>query len=684
MILFDARIEIPAGAVAPDAWQEDYRISLPLGHVISRDKRGHPASYVDDFAWDLTAYHPRGTRSILHFFYWVQGSRIKWISVRPSDITPEREARIRELQFLMTRQMYFGDGLLNAPDTLYIKLNQLYRLARFAEQHACSVRSVLEQQALLDAFSATVPAYESAKWMGWLKVLGQLDSGTELGFDLAPMKKWKELSDRAKESRSSKRQHAFLPTGIYSAVINNLTTELDDIEAHQDRLLAACGEASTEYAIAKANQTTNTIAIGEAVIERHGLGDYLNRRGLGSDLPGLSGAITEIFLICKLQIHVFSGMRHQEARHLPYHCIETVKGAHGRKHCLIVGITTKLEGSRRRRTRWVTTDGDGFRAIRMAQRFAAVIYQILGVAPKTDEGSKDDYPLFPSTDYLPWDQRHGLRTEMVFPAQLPLNRAKDSLVARLCPVIEESDIAELEEVDPFRAWREEPEFAIGERWSLTPHQLRRSLALYANGSGLVRISSLRRQLQHLTKEMSLYYGRGSTFCKNFIEEDPKGFKKHIAMEWQDGNNEAQALAFVREVLNSREPLFGGAGNFYQRQRTRGEVVSRNEVEKQVKAGLLSYKDGPLGGCTNPNPCKSAKGLSLIDTVCATDNCNHLVGKHSTIIQTIKFMRASMAHIAPDSITYDMEKEELAALERVELTWRPQNCHIAASTGAEHA
>jgi hypothetical protein len=44
----------------------------------------------------------------------------------------------------------------------------------------------------------------------------------------------------------------------------------------------------------------------------------------------------------------------------------------------------------------------------------------------------------------------------------------------------------------------------------------------------------------------------------------------------------------------------------------------------------------------------------------------------------------MAHIAPDSIAYDMEKEELAALERVELTWRPQNSHIAASTGAEHA
>lgn len=252
-----------------------------------------------------------------------------------------------------------------------------------------------------------------------------------------------------------------------------------------------------------------------------------------------------------------------------------------------------------------------------------------------------------------------------------LNRAKKALLDRLIPVIEEQDIAELEEIDPFRAWRDEMEFAIGQRWPLTTHQLRRSLAVYANASGLVRFSSLRRQLQHITREMSLYYGRGSTFCKNFIAYDPDGFKKHVAPVWQDGSDEAMMLAFTRDVLNSNEPMFGGAGNFYQRQKERGEVMSREDVKKQMKAGLLSYRSGPLGGCTKPGRCDKRKGLDLIDISCVTEGCKNLVGKHSKIIRVIQLKRASVAHITQGSIEAEIEREELETLERVEREWRPQ-------------
>lgn len=131
------------------------------------------------------------------------------------------------------------------------------------------------------------------------------------------------------------------------------------------------------------------------------------------------------------------------------------------------------------------------------------------------------------------------------------------------------------------------------------------------------------------------------------------------------------LAFVRDVLHSKEPMFGGAGTYYERQRERGEVISREEVAKQMKAGLLAYREGPLGGCTRPEVCETRKGLNLIDTVCATDGCKHLIGKHSKIVQTILFKRAAMTHITPGSVTEAMEREELEALERVEREWRPR-------------
>jgi hypothetical protein len=134
----------------------------------------------------------------------------------------------------------------------------------------------------------------------------------------------------------------------------------------------------------------------------------LSSRGFCENrMTSLAGAIGEIFRVCKLQIHVFSGMRDIEATNLPFHCMIRESGSHGRKHCLIEGATTKFNKGRRLRTKWVTTENDGFRAIRLAQEFASMIYEINGVNPSDMDEQKDDYPLFPSSNHLPWMNRNG-------------------------------------------------------------------------------------------------------------------------------------------------------------------------------------------------------------------------------------------------------------------------------------
>jgi len=654
----------------PDPWDDSWGTQLPLDHIICREADGTPHS-IQEYIWPWTAYTKDQRKFALHFYYW---NRKRGPARRDRlEMSSEREARVRELQFLMTRQLYYGKE--NAPRTLESKLETLHCLARFAEARSCAVHDVLTETSLLDAFGARLPNYLVSIWMAWINFLGQLDPETQLGFTLATPKKWKDLERRTRDRRNNIRQHAPLPTRIYGGLINNLSAELDDITAHAPRLLAALRDALSEYAQAKTIQRHHELSIGPALIEKHCLGDYLIRRGFSTKkraLNTLSAAVTEIFRVCKLMIHVYSGMRSDEARTLPYHCMVTRKSRHGRTHSLIVGTTTKFNKGRRLRTHWVTTDREGFRAVRMAQQFASVVYESVGIAPSKSEDLKDGFPLFPSTEYLPWGTKEIVPKERMQTADTQLHQAKESLHTRLLPLIEEEDIGELEEIDPFRAWREEPEFAIGQHWPLTTHQLRRSLAVYANASGLVRLSSLRRQLQHITREMSLYYGRGSTFCKNFIANDPDGYKKHVAPEWQDGEDEAMMLAFTREVLNSKEPMFGGAGNFYQRQKERGHVMSREEVTKRMKAGLLSYQPGPLGGCTKPGGCDSRKGLALIDISCATDGCKNLVGKHSKIIRVIQLKRAAMAHITQGSIEAGIEREELEALEQVEREWRPKS------------
>lgn len=663
---------------APDPWLEIYGISLPLNLVVARNARGEPVSRAGDYQWDESAYTSHGQKCILYFDYWTTSPRQV---IDESQINDARIARMRELQFLMCKQKYPLHGDTLSPNGLVAKLNALRSVARFAEQHRRSVRDIFEHRELLDAFIGTVRDSECDRFYGWLNFLRKLDSETELGFQVATPLRLNELKKRAKHSRDNSKQHAPLPTRIYSQWITNLSEELDDIEAHKDRLFAALREGIRLYHDATANSTASSISVGAGLIQLHGLEDYFTKHGFVCSLNGLQSSISEIFQLCALQIHTFSGMRRNEGRTLPFQCMETEK-RNGRRHALLVGATTKFNGGRRMRTKWVTTEKDGFRAVRLAQAFSSVIYESIGVIPSDQDEKLDSYPLFVSPDYLPWGKiPSGEPTNAQFqPHKLSFSSTKDKLKARLLPTITAEDIAELEDVDPFRAWAEDEEFTIDNPWPLSKHQLRRSLALYARASGCVRLSSLRRQLQHLTNDMAAYYGNGCAFAKNFLADDPEEFKKHIALEWQNTAEEAMVLAMVWDVLNTDEPLYGGAGNFYEKQSSNGTLMTREQVEKAIKSGTLGYNPHPLGACVKVGACEEQMGLNFIDVACATDGCKNLVGKHSKIIQVIGLKRRQLERINKSTLTYKAEKEELDALEQVEALWRPSNAPVVASKG----
>ena len=665
MSAIDAYLSLPPNAVPPDPWKRDYGSALPLEHIISRDSNGKPLSVVGDFIWDWTPYDPRGRRARLYFYYWT--------ALRPKqrlpEVTPFREARIREMQYLIVRLLYREDRATIGPAGMRPLLKGLNHLARYAELKSCSMPDVLGCQVLLDSFVVNVPEEITATIVIWMKLLFELASNGELGYSVVVPRRWNELQLRAKRHSATFKQHAPLPTRIYASIINTLSSELTEIEEHQERLCAMLRAAVAEYDYVRDDGS----ALGPHLIARYGLEEYFRKRGFSHTLLGIGAAIGEVFRICKLQIHVFSGMRDAEAQHLPFHCMGSDGGENGRKHVFIDGVTTKLERGGWRRAKWVTTDKEGFRAIHLAQKFASVIYGSIGITPGDSEKTKDRYPLFISTQYLKFIGIKAGSVPGVFGVgKTALCNGTKLLVGRLCPVIEEADLAELEEIDPFRAWRDEPEYAIGRRWPLKPHQLRRSLAMYANASGLVRLSSLRRQLQHITREMSLYYARGSAFAINFVSEDPNGYRKHVIAEWQDGEQEGQYLAFVRDVLHSDEPMFGAAGIYYEMQRERNKILPLEEFKKQIRMGRLAYRPSPLGGCTNPGACESVKGLRLFRIVCATEGCKYLVGKHSKIIQTIRLQRSILDHLDPNSITFQIEKENLDELIATEVVWRGSN------------
>lgn len=655
-------VSLPNSVAPPDSWTAEPDDFIPLDHVISRNIDGTAASVVGDFIWNWTAYDPRAKIRNFYFYYWT----INYKRMDAVEISACRIARMREMQQLMALLIFRKEGEPLAAASVKPWLKGASRIAVFAESVGCSISEVLTTQGLLDKFIVSLPDYSTQQILAWLKFLWKLDRHEQLSFSVSVPRRLKDLQRRAQAASETDKQHVPLPSRVYASVINSLIFEMQDIEDHAERLLAALCAA-----IGNKDYVKRGTIFGCNLISRYGLEEYFARRGIEQNLLGLSSAIADIYRVCKLQIHVFSGMRDAEAAHLPFHCMQSDRRVGRGRHAMIVGITSKLNGGHPMRGTWVTTEQDGFRAIRIVQRFASVIYGCLGVHPRDDESVRDSFPLFVSTTYLPWWTRKPRIVPERFSAFCShLGDSASALRIRITPMIEASDLIELEEIDPHRDWSGEPDYAVGARWPLKPHQLRRSLALYANASGLVRASSLRRQLQHITREMSLYYARGSAFAINFLSDDPDGFKHHIIREWQDGLEESQYLAFVRDVLESDESLYGPAGKFYDMQKGRDEVVSADHLKKQIKMGRLAYQATPLGGCTNPAPCDSPKGLRVVNVACVTESCKYLIGKHSKIIRIIHMQRNMLNKMDTDSITYQIEKEDLDALVATEAMWRP--------------
>lgn len=676
MTRFDALVNLPTSAVPPDPWTAGPGDFIALDHVISRNSDGTAASFVGDFIWDWTAYDPRRKTRNFYFYYWT----VNYRRLKSAEISSDRIARMREMQQLMALLLFRKEGDPLAVGSIKPWLIGLSQIALFSESVNCSIKEMLASPGLFDAFIATLTDYSTQRILAWLKLLWKLDRVEQLSFSVAVPHRLGELQRRARAASEADKQHAPLPTRVYASLINSLIYEMQDIEEHAERLIAALCAAIAGKEYVKKGST-----FGYNLISRYGLEDYFARRGIELSLLGLSSAIADIYRVCKLQIHVFSGMRDAEAAYLPFHCMLSERRASGGRHALIMGITSKLNSGHPMRGRWVTTEQDGFWAIRIAQRFALVIYGCMGVHPRDDERVRDDFPLFVSTTYLPWwSKKIRIVPERFSALRSDLGLGTSTLRLRIAPVIERGDLIELAEIDPHRDWSAEPDYTVGARWPLKPHQLRRSLALYANASGLVRVSSLRRQLQHITREMSLYYARGGAFAINFLAADPDGFKHHVIREWQEGVAESQYLAFVRDVLKSDESLYGPAGKFYDKQKRREEVVPADHLKRQIKMGRLAYQGTPLGGCTNPAPCDSPKGLRVVNVACVTGSCKHLIGKHSKIIRIIQMQRSMLNRMDAGSITYQIEKEDLDALLVAEAMWRPARIGPVEQDGIESA
>lgn len=655
--LYEPKLDVPIGATAPDMYDECLLGRVPPDNfVVSRRRDGSVASTYGEFSWNLSAYHPEEQPNTLNFTYWSTGG-----------MTLAREQLAREARYLLFLLMWVRAGQPLSLGTLRNYLTVVNALAEYAEHESYRIRDLLGDEKYLWSFVETRCSGWQTETLGSLLPLLAKLGHDQLGFDMVGDKLLQAIRTRGRQYRTTLKQHAPIPTRIYSAIIAELLKELSEWEIVAEDMLLLMQTCAEDPRFGRSSEQQHIISkklnipyVNHPPLKQilsNTCHDYFSAKAARPDVKSLSSLITGIQAAAKLTIQTFTGMREDEAISLPYHCIETTV-VNGKTHYIVLGRTTKLNNGLAKRTRWVTNH-DGYRAIRFAQQIADAIYAVFAVNTQQTTNSTNDHPLFVSVSYL---NLAGISLKpdgnRFRPGNIYLERMK-RLRARLEPIIEDPDILELEHIDPHRAWRSEEKFQVGQPWRFTSHQLRRSLALYAQRSGLVSLPSLRRQLQHITNEMSRYYAKGSAFAKDFIGND----KTHFGREWQNTEPESAALSYILNVLLSNDMLFGGHANWVEhRLKLPNGIIStdRAATVRRFQKGEISYKETPIGGCARVDEC-SQPALNWLRVDCLRDNCRNLIGNLTKLERVIVAQERMVGALDKHSIEYRTEKADLDVL-----------------------
>lgn len=652
MTSFDARIALPEGAFPPDIYDPRQERIPPDSFVVSRNKDGSVASTYGELSWNRTPYDPDGRTRYFHFRFWDEG-----------DLTKQRDDLTRELRWLMFIMIYMRPGSPLSNSSLHGYMVAIRHLGRLCEEKSIRVQDALaDPGTLIESIEGLANlAIQIGSILTLLRSLGE----EQVGFQVAGKPAIDKLRSMARQWIDSAKQYPPIPTGIYSSILSTLSAELDDVENVIEsalRLYADCrrnpllGRGKDRQKILRSKLTTKTESFlpeMSVILKEYGLADYFEAKGLPSTIYGLSTLLRTAMIAASLQIQAFTGMRHNEVSALPYDCLELIQ-RDGKTHYIICGRVTKLSKGLVKRTRWVTSSA-GYRAAVLAQRIAAGIYTASGQAP--DAASSDSRAHFLFVD----PQLKKPKSEFG-PTILNLNTFPD-LRERLQPQITEQDLRELEQIDPHRAWRSEDEFQIGRPWTLTTHQFRRSLALYAQRSGLVSLPSLKRQLQHITQEMSSYYARGSAFADDFIGDD----KTHFGQEWQDAQPVSQYLSYAAHVLMTDDVLFGAHPHWVDHRLKDADGIvmfNRDATLKRFKQGQLAYRETLIGGCVKVGECEQTP-VDLLEINCLTSHCKNLVGSLPKLNRVIAAQRnrvEKLRQLDPTAPEYRNEVADLAVLE----------------------
>lgn len=606
-----------------------YPSLFPAEMPVSYDTAGFVASRYGDNSWNLSSMSTDGTSTKTLYFYEADDSSASGLHHLIRD---QQKAlmwlhmdagRTRAWSTLLNTNLALTSWCENAAD----KGVGLYTLLTSVEWLTEGTQDI--NRSYLDL---TSPALKTL-WRHRKQLGAQAD------FQL---QKLQDALNKEAESRPDTQQTPLIPSRVYCAILAKLGDRMSLIERELDALLVAY----TLSLVAKRTLPENYTQNQRQARRENTLASTAERlKKLGCEpLPGqrfddfIAGRIGEHKVALMLVIAAYTGMRVGEVSILPLRDVVVEFEHMGTTHYELRGSTHKLHKGIKLSTTWITSH-QGARAVQLAQRIARVIELLHDTPPKPGQQAL----LFPSS-------KHPYKSI----SNESFHRDLTSLRGILCPVIEQSDIEELDRLELARGWARD-DIVVGKHWPLAFHQLRRSLAVYAHRSGMVSLPALKAQLHHITQEMATYYSGGFSRAVNLVFD-----KKHFSHEWQAAKAESSYFAYAFALLFSDEDLLGTG---VQRMANTVESRTRQDTLRLFEENKLAYRETPLGGCVSTDACKTDP-LEPIPYECLETNCVNLVVFSKRLDHVIKFQEVAVTTLESDeagSVEHRLEARHLEVL-----------------------
>lgn len=648
---------IPAIANTFGNSKQDFNLHPQSDTPISLNDSGEPLSYFRDQIWDLSCYaHIYTQQSIIdfHLDHYSQNSKIL-----------SNQIKVTLFYIIFSRKRRDNNITLAS---IYNNFIMIRKIAYLCLDYNCDFTSIKKNGLLLKALDNYLSdlSWESKK--KYISVLNSINKAGMLykidnfGFDEKYISKTKNA--QLAEIKEHK-QTLLIPSRIYAQFITSSLAFFKETLPIIDNIHQLLSE--DDFYKFKHESTHLKPKFFKKLIDQYQLNEYFNKYKISHNQK-LIFFLQSMQFLGGLTLLCFSGMRRSEALNLNYQSYQEVQRRNLPSAWILKGTTSKFTQVGAVATSWVSSSVMQ-EVIQTLQKLAEIHITWSQKRGFTYDLSLQEYPLFPS-----FANKHEKSFHPIF--KMPLGGFMEdhySIYRTIDPIIfKEEDLHELNTFNPLINWLDEYKLEVGEPWKFTTHQFRRSLTVYCARSGLVNIPTLKRQLKHITYDMTLYYGKNYMNAQNVIRDNSLTdcqYETSLIKEYKNQTLYEQLSHFTKDVVQKDTLLFGGEGTRLQILKDQKKsplfLTDKKQTEKYIFEGKLAYRKTVLGGCSRVSGCNKL-GFSYI-TACIP--CSYSIFNEDSI-DALELARDSYARIAQEkmdsnqTLLYEQYMQEVKAVDQL--------------------